>query len=119
MLRKNSKLKTIESPINRGFSYEKKRKNLERKIILTLCQNRESSLNPKEHLTPSKSRLISTSSNQSRDFPSIKFEIKPTALNFKSKLKYIQSHIQLGDIRIRFKIKLRSHFDCKVTWRSN
>ena len=115
MLRKNSKLKTIESPINRGFSYEKKRKNLERKIILTLCQNRESSLNPKEYPCSLKIKAHFHFSNQSRDFPSIKFKIKPTALNFKSKLKYIQSHIQLGDIKVRFKIKIHSHSDCKVT----
>ena len=46
-------------------------------------------------------------------------EIKPTTLNFKSKLKYIQSHIQLGDIKVRFKIKFHSPLDRKVTWRLN
>ena len=50
MLRENSKLNTIELPINRGFSYEKKRILREKKRILnektplTLCQNREVSL---------------------------------------------------------------------------
>ena len=43
MLRENSKLNTIELPINRGFSYEKRRR-LREKILLTLCQNRESFL---------------------------------------------------------------------------
>ena len=40
MLRENSKLNTIELPINRGFTYEEKGRNLERKTLLTLCQNR-------------------------------------------------------------------------------
>ena len=44
MLRENSKLNTIELPINRGFSYEKRGERLERKTLLTLCQNRESPL---------------------------------------------------------------------------
>ena len=43
MLRENSKLNTIELPINRGFSYEKER-TLREKTLPTLCQNRESSL---------------------------------------------------------------------------
>ena len=43
MLRENSKLNTIELPINRGFSYEKMR-TLREKTLLTLCQNKESSL---------------------------------------------------------------------------
>ena len=43
MLKENSKLNTIELPINRGFSYEKRRK-LREKTLPTLCQNRESSL---------------------------------------------------------------------------
>ena len=44
MLRENSKLNTIELPINRGFSYEKIRRTFREKALLTLCQNRESSL---------------------------------------------------------------------------
>ena len=44
MLRENSKLNTIELPINRGFSYEKRRRTFREKTLLTLCQNRESSL---------------------------------------------------------------------------
>jgi len=44
MLRENSELNTIELPINRGFSYEKRGEDLERKTLLTLCQNRESPL---------------------------------------------------------------------------
>ena len=43
MLRENSKLNTIKLPINRGFSYEKRR-TLREKTPPTLCQNRESSL---------------------------------------------------------------------------
>ena len=43
MLRENSKLSTIELPINRGFSYEKMRTFTD-KTLPTLCQNRESSL---------------------------------------------------------------------------
>ena len=92
MLREKSKLNTIELPKNRGFSYEKMDRNLERKTLLTLFQNRELSLSPKRY---------------------------PCFLNSKSKLKYIQSHIQLGDIKVRFKIKLHSLSDCKVFWRSN
>ena len=42
-MRENSKLNTIESPVNSGFSYEKMR-TLREKILPTLCQNRESSL---------------------------------------------------------------------------
>ena len=49
MLRENSKLNTIKLPINRGFTYEEKGGNLEKKTLLTLCQNRELSLSPKEH----------------------------------------------------------------------
>ena len=44
MLRENSKLNTIELPINRGFSYEKMRRTFREKTLLTLCQNRESFL---------------------------------------------------------------------------
>ena len=44
MLRENYKLKTIKLPINRGFSYEKRGRTLREKILLTLYQNRESSL---------------------------------------------------------------------------
>ena len=44
MLRENSKLNTIELPINRGFSYEKKGRTLREKTLPSLCQNRESSL---------------------------------------------------------------------------
>ena len=43
MLRENSKLNTIELPINRGFSYEKGR-TLREKTLPTLYPNRESSL---------------------------------------------------------------------------
>ena len=43
MLRENSKLNMIELPINRGFSYEKRR-TLREKTLPTLCQNRKSSL---------------------------------------------------------------------------
>ena len=49
MLRENSKLNTIELRINKGFSYEKMEKLREKKTLLTLCQNRESSLSLKEH----------------------------------------------------------------------
>ena len=37
MLRENSKLKTIKLLINRGFSYEEKKKALKEKTLLTLC----------------------------------------------------------------------------------
>ena len=43
MLRENSKLNTIELPINRGFSYEKGR-TFREKTLPTLYPNRESSL---------------------------------------------------------------------------
>ena len=67
MLRENSKLNMIELPINRGFSYEKKGEPGEKKTLLTLCQNRESSLSSQEvHCS---SRPIPTSSNQSGDSP--------------------------------------------------
>jgi len=53
MLRENSKSNAIELPVNRGFSYEKNGglKLREKNFIesLTLCQNRESFLSPKEH----------------------------------------------------------------------
>ena len=50
MLRENSKSNAIKLPVNRGFLYEKMEdRNLERKTLLTLYQNRESSLSPKEH----------------------------------------------------------------------
>ena len=92
-------------------------RTLREKTLLTLCQNRESSLSSLEfHCS---SRYIPTSSNQSENSPLIQFEIKPTALNFKSELKYIQSHIQLGDIKVRFKIMLHSLLDRKVLWRLN
>ena len=44
MLRENFELNTIELPINRGFSDEKKERTLREKTLLTLCQNKESSL---------------------------------------------------------------------------
>ena len=44
MLIENSKLNTIEMPINRGSSYEKWGRTLREKTLLTFCQNRESSL---------------------------------------------------------------------------
>ena len=51
---------------------------LREKTLLTHYQNRKSFLCPRElHCS---SRLIPTSSNQSREFPSIQFEINPTAL---------------------------------------
>ena len=65
MLRENFKLNMIKLPINRGFSYKKKMRNKERKTILTLCQNKESSLSSKEHPFSLKIKLIPTSSNQS------------------------------------------------------
>ena len=64
----------------------KRHKNRERKTLLTLCQNRESSLGPKQHpCSLSKSRsLLLLQIKVVRDFPSILFEIKSTALDFKS-----------------------------------
>ena len=44
MLKENSKLNTIELPINRGFLYEKKDRTLGEKTLPILCQNRESFL---------------------------------------------------------------------------
>ena len=50
MLRENSKSNAIKLPVNRGFLYEKmENRNLERKILLTFYQNRESSLSPNKH----------------------------------------------------------------------
>ena len=43
MLRENSKLNTIELPINRDF-LDEKRRTLKEKTLPSLCQNRESSL---------------------------------------------------------------------------
>ena len=51
---------------------------LRKKTLLTLCQNRESSLIPQVFYCSS--RLILTSSNQSRGSPLIQFKIKPMAL---------------------------------------
>ena len=65
MLRENSKLNTIELPINRDFSYEKEDKEIEREKPYWHSTKIESSLNPKEHLYSLKIKLIPTSSNQS------------------------------------------------------
>ena len=65
MLRENSKLNTIESPINRGFSYEKEGTEIEREKPYWHFAKIESSLNPKEHPYSLKIKLIPTSSNQS------------------------------------------------------
>ena len=48
--KQNPKLKSkiIGSPINRDFSCRKRDIHIERKIILSLCKNRESSLSPRE-----------------------------------------------------------------------
>ena len=40
MLREYSKSNTIELPINKGFSNLKRGRNLKRKSLMTLCQNR-------------------------------------------------------------------------------
>ena len=118
MLRENSKSNAIELPINRSFSYEKKEdRNLERKTLLTLCQNRESSLSPKEQPCSLK--------NQAHSYI---FQIKVGIfLQFKLRssqrpshqIKYVQLLIQLKGIKARFKIKLHSPSDRKVSWRSN
>ena len=44
MLRENSKLNTIELPINRGILIWEKGRTLRENTLLTLCQNRESTL---------------------------------------------------------------------------
>ena len=72
--------------------------NKERKILLTLCQNRESSLSPKKHLCSLKIKLIPTSSNQSSQGFSFNF-VRDQANGPKLQIKYIQSHIQLGGIK--------------------
>ena len=85
-------------------------RNRERKTLLTLCQNRESSLSPKEHPCSLKIKLIATSSNQSSYGFSFNFFLDQ-ANGPQLQIKYIQ----LGDIKARFKIKLHSPSDCKVS----
>ena len=92
--------------------------NKERKTLLTLCQNRESSLSPKEHPYSLKIKLIPTSSNQSNQGFSFNF-VRDQTNGPRLQIKYIQPHIQLGDIKARFKIKLYSPSDRKVLQRSN
>ena len=92
--------------------------NKERKTLPTLCQNRESSLSPKEHPYFLKIKLIPTSSNQSNQGFSFNF-VRDQTNGPRLQIKYIQSHIQLGDIKARFKIKLYSPSDRKVLQRSN
>ena len=56
----------------------RKGQSLREKTLLTLCQDRKSSLSPQVFYCSS--RLIPTPSNQSRDSPLVQFEIKPMAL---------------------------------------
>ena len=56
----------------------RKEQRLREKTLLTLSQNKESSL--RSQVFYCSSRLIPTSSNQSRDSSLIQFEIKPMAL---------------------------------------
>ena len=114
MLRENSKLNTIELPINRGFSYEKGR-TLREKTLPTLCQNRESSLK----------------------FTRIQLFIKAYSYFFKSKwgssfnLVLDQANgprIKSSTFNYSFNLETSNHdsrssfiapSDCNVSWRSN
>ena len=69
MLREDSKLNTIEFPINRGFSYEKKGEHLERRHYWHSAKI-ESHLQSSQEFYCS-SKPIPTSSNQSGDSPLI------------------------------------------------
>ena len=69
MLRGNSELNTIDLPINRGFSYEKRHRHLKRKPYWHYAKIKSHHESLQEfHCS---SRPISTSSNQSGDFPLI------------------------------------------------
>ena len=65
MLRENSKLNTIELPINKGFSYEEKGEHLERKHYQHFAKIKSSQ---EFHCS---SRPIPISSNQIGDSPLI------------------------------------------------
>ena len=115
MLRENSKFNTIEVPINRGFSYKKKRRTLREKTLLTLCQNRESPLK----------------------FTRIPLFIKAYSYFFKSKWDFSFNLVwdQANDPRIKssafnysFNLETSNHdsrssfiapLDHNVSWRSN
>ena len=97
MLRENSKSNAIKLPVNRGFLYEKMGdRNLERKTLLTLCQNRVISKSKRASLLPKKPSSF------------LLFKIKlGIFLQFKSRssqrpshqIKYVQLLIQLEDIK--------------------
>ena len=120
MLRENSKSNAIKLPINRGFSYEEEKKkeerNLERKTLLILPKQRVISKSKRAPLLPQKSSSF------------LLFQIKVgifLQFNLRSsqrpshQIKYVQLLIQLGGMKARFKIKLHSPSDHKVSWRSN
>ena len=114
MLRENSKLNTIKLPINRDFSYEKRR-TLREKTLPTLCQNRKSSLK----------------------FTTISLFIKAYSYFFKSKwgfsfnLVWDQAsgpHIKSSTFNYSFNLETSKHnsrlsfiapSDRNVSWRSN
>ena len=107
MLKKNSKLNTIELPINRGFSYEKKGKFREKNPTDTLPKQRVISKSKKAPLFPQnqgsflllqiKVEIFIQLSSRSSQRPS-------------HQIKHVRLFIQLGDITSRFKIKLHSPF---------
>ena len=115
MLRGNSELNTIDLPINRGFSYEKRHRHLKEKTLLTLCQNKKSSLK----------------------FTRISLFIKTYFYFFKSKWRFSFNLVrdQANGPRIKssmfnysFNLETSKHdsrssfiapLDCKVYWRLN
>ena len=115
MLRGNSELNTIDLPINRGFSYEKRHRHLKEKTLLTLCQNKKSS----------------------RKFTRIPLFIKAYFYFFKSKWRFSFNlvrdqangpRIESSMFNYSFDLETSKHdsrlsfiapLDCKVYWRLN
>ena len=94
---------------------ERRDRNLERKTLLTFCQNIESSLSPKENHCSLKIKAYSYFFKSKQGFC---FNlVQDHANNPRLQIKYIQSHIQLRDIKARFKIKLP--LNRKASWKSN
>ena len=120
MLRENFKSNAIELLINKDFSYEKMRYKQRKKNPTDILPKQRvmTSLSSEEHPCPLKIKLIPTSSNQSSQGFSFNF-VRDQANGPRLQIKYIQPHIQLGDIKARFNIKLHSHSNCKIFWRSN
>ena len=114
MLKKNSKLNTIELPINRGFLYEKKDRTLGEKTLPILCKNRESSL---------KFTRIPLFINAYSYFFQLKWGSFKLVRDQANGLRIESSTFNYSFNLLTSKHDLRSSFiipsDRKVSWRSN